>query len=155
RRSADRAVRQAPRAARHRRRRVYRHRRVDYHRAVNRLILAVFFATRLPTGVMLDPVAPAHKVGSFPTAIALAPEGDRAAILLCGYREQGVQIIDTKSGAVTQTLDQPAAFTGLAFAPDGKMLYASGGNEDAIYTYRWSDRQATAAGKIVLCEKPD
>ena len=90
----------------------------------------------LPTGVTLDPVAPAHKVGSFPAAIAMAPEGDRAALLLCGWREQGIQIIDTKSGAVTQTLAQPAAFIGLAFAPDGKTLYASGGNEDAIYAYR-------------------
>jgi DNA-binding beta-propeller fold protein YncE len=109
----------------------------------------------LPTGVTLDPAAPAHKVGSFPAAIAMAPEGDRAALLLCGWREQGIQIVDTKTGAVTQTLEQPAAFIGLAFAPDGKTLYASGGNEDAIYTYRWSDRQAAAAGKIVLREKPD
>jgi YVTN family beta-propeller protein len=128
---------------------------VDYHRPVNGLFLAVLFATRLPTGVMLDPVAPAHKVGSFPTTIAIAPEGDRAALLLCGYREQGIQIIDTRSGAVTQTIPQPAAFIGLAFSPDGKMLYASGGNDDAIYVYRWSDRQAVAAGKIVLREKPD
>jgi DNA-binding beta-propeller fold protein YncE len=110
---------------------------------------------RLPTGVALDPVATAHKVGSFPLAIAMAPEGDRAALLLCGYREQGIQIIDTKSGAVTQTIEQPAAFIGLAFAPDGKMLYASGGNEDVIYAYRWADRQATAAEKIVLKAKPD
>src|SRR5204863_2562152 len=59
------------------------------------------------------------------------------------------------SGAVTQTLPQPSAFIGLAFAPDGKSLYASGGNEDAVYVYRWSDRQAVAAGKITLREKPD
>ncbi len=104
---------------------------------------------------MLDPAAPAHPVGSFPAAIALAPEGDRAALLLCGWREQGVQIIDTKTGEVTQTLAQPAAFIGLAFAPDGKTLYASGGNEDAIYVYRWENRQATPAGRIVLKEKPD
>jgi YVTN family beta-propeller protein len=122
---------------------------------VNGLLLAVFFATRLPTGVMLDPVAPAHKVGSFPAAVALAPEGGRAAILLCGWREQGVQIIDTKTGAVTQTLEQPAAFIGLAFARDGKTLYASGGNDDSVFVYRWADGQATAAGKIILREKPD
>lgn len=109
----------------------------------------------LPTGLALDPAAPAHKVGSFPLAIAMAPEGDRAAVLLCGWREQGVQIVDTATGAVTQTLTQPAAFIGLAFSPDGTMLYASGGNEDAIYLYRWSARQATEAGKITLKVKPD
>src|SRR5690349_9758569 len=70
-------------------------RSLRYHPRVNGLILGVLFAIRLPTGVMLDPVAPAHKLGSFPAAIALAPGGDRAAVLLCGFREQGVQIIDT------------------------------------------------------------
>ena len=48
-----------------------------------------------------------------------------------------------------QTLPQTAAFIGLAFSPDGKTLYASGGNDDAIYVYRWNGRQATADGKIV------
>src|SRR5262249_9994203 len=125
-------------------------------RAVSsRLLLAVLLAARLPTGVTLDPATPAHKVGNFPLAIAMAPEGGRAALLLCGWREQGMQIIDTKSGAVTQTIAQPSAFIGLAFAPDGKTLYASGGNEDAIFTYRWADGRAEAAGKIVLKEKPD
>jgi len=110
---------------------------------------------QLPTGVTLDPAAPVHRVGSMPLAVALSPEGDRAALLLCGWREQGVQIVDVATGAVTQTLPQPSAFMGLAFAPDGKTLYASGGNEDAIFKYTWNDRQATAAGKITLRAKPD
>jgi len=45
---------------------------------------------------------------------------------------------------VTQAVEQRAAFIGLAFAPDGKMLYASGGNEDAIFSYRCIDGQAVA-----------
>jgi YVTN family beta-propeller protein len=135
---------------------------VDYHPRVNHRLLFLFLtcaatamASTLPTGVALDPAAPAHKVGSFPLAVVMAPEGDRAALLLCGWREQGVQIVDVATGAVTQTLPQPAAFVGLAFSPDGKMLYASGGNEDVIYAYRWSDRQATPASAITLRAKPD
>ena len=109
---------------------------------------------RLPTGAMLDPVAASHVVGNFPLAMAVAPGGDRLALLLCGWREQGVQIVDRKSGAVLQTLPQPAAFIGLAFAPDGKTLYASGGNDDSIFVYRWNGREATPDGKIELAEKP-
>src|SRR5712692_2798477 len=88
---------------------------------------------RLPTGVSLDPVSESHVVGNFPLSMAVAPGGERVALLLCGWRQQGVQIVDRKSGAVMQTLPQPAAFLGLAFAKDGKTIYASGGNDDSIF----------------------
>ena len=109
---------------------------------------------RLPTGVSLDPVAESHGVGNFPLAMAVAPGGERVALLLSGWRQQGVQIVDRKSGAVVQTLPQIAAFLGLAFSSDGKTLYASGGNDDSIFIYRWNGRGATADGKIDLVERP-
>jgi YVTN family beta-propeller protein len=109
---------------------------------------------RLPTGVSLDRAAESHGVGNFPLAIAIAPGGERVALLLNGWRQQGVQIVDRKSGAVIQTLPQIAAFIGLAFSADGKTLYASGGNDDSIFVYRWNGAEATADGKIDLVERP-
>ena len=109
---------------------------------------------RLPTGVFLDPAAESHGVGNFPLAIAVAPGGERVALLLNGWRQQGVQIVDRKSGAVVQTLPQIAAFIGLAFSNDGKTLYASGGNDDCIFVYRWNGGEAIADGKIDLVERP-
>jgi sugar lactone lactonase YvrE len=50
-------------------------------------------------------------------------------------------------------LEQPAAFYGLAFSGDGKELYVSGGNEDAVFCYSWKDGVATFARKIPLAEK--
>ncbi|MBV9493208.1 MAG: bifunctional YncE family protein/alkaline phosphatase family protein [Acidobacteria bacterium] len=108
---------------------------------------------RLPTGVFLDPAAPAQRVGSMPIAAALDPKGERVALLLSGWREQGVQIVDAKSGALLQTLEQPAAFAGIAFAPDGNSLWASGGNEDAVYRYDWNDGAASNAQRIELAKK--
>jgi YVTN family beta-propeller protein len=109
---------------------------------------------RLPTGVSLDPAAESHGVGNFPLAIAVTPEGGRVALLLNGWRQQGVQIVDRNSGAVIQTLPQVAAFIGLAFSNDGKTLYASGGNDDSIFVYRWNGGEAAADGKIDLVERP-
>ena len=109
-------------------------------------------ADRLPTGALLDPAAQTSPVGNFPLAIAVAPEGDRYALLLCGYRQQGIQIVD-RNGAVLQTIAQPAAFIGLAFAPDGKSLWASGGNEDRLYSYTWRDGAAVSNGSIELAVK--
>jgi YVTN family beta-propeller protein len=109
-------------------------------------------AQQLPTGKTLDPVAPSHPVGNFPLAAALSPEGDRVVLLLCGWRTpgEGIQVVDRTTGAVEQTLGQNAALLGLTFAPDGKTLYASGGNDDVVHVYRWSDRRAAAEGTIAL-----
>ena len=107
----------------------------------------------LPTGVCLDPAGRSFAVGNMPLAIVLSPEGDRLVISLSGWRQQGLQIIDRKTGEVTQTIAQVGGFLGLAFANDGRTLYASGGNEDAIYRYAWRDKQATLVDRIVLAEK--
>jgi YVTN family beta-propeller protein len=107
-------------------------------------------ADRLPTGAKLDPAAPSHPLGNMPLALVLAPDGRHAAVLLCGYREQGVQIVDRTSGEIVQTLPQRAAFLGLAFSPDGKSLWASGGNEDTILRYAWENGRAQLASSIPL-----
>ncbi|HEV2291149.1 MAG TPA: bifunctional YncE family protein/alkaline phosphatase family protein, partial [Gemmatimonadales bacterium] len=62
---------------------------------------------------------------------------------------QGLQVTD-RQGKVTQTLPQVAAFIGLAFSPDGRSLYASGGNLDLVYRYAWTGDSAVLADSIVL-----
>ena len=108
---------------------------------------------RLPTGAFLDPVAPASPVGSMPLAMVLAPGGGQLVVLLNGWREQGVQVVDRLTGQVTQTLLQPAAFLGIAFSPDGRALYTSGGNQDVVYRYDWAAGRATLADSIALAVK--
>ncbi|MFL6214194.1 MAG: beta-propeller fold lactonase family protein [Blastocatellia bacterium] len=108
---------------------------------------------RLPTGAWLDPAGRSFDVGNMPLAIVLAPEGNHFILSLNGWREQGVQVVERATGRVTQTLKQPAAFFGLAFSPDGQTLYASGGNEDAVYRYSWRDGKATLIDQIQLAEK--
>lgn len=88
-----------------------------------------------------------------PLAMVLSPEGDRVVVLLNGWREQGVQVVDRKTGHVLQTLEQAAAFIGLEFSPDGKTLYASGGNQDVVYRYDWQNHAATLRDSIVLAWK--
>ncbi|MGI8786903.1 MAG: beta-propeller fold lactonase family protein [Pyrinomonadaceae bacterium] len=109
--------------------------------------------TCLPTGVCLDAAGGSFAVGNMPLAMMLSPEGDRFILSLNGWREQGLQIVERETGNITQTLAQKGAFLGLAFSPDGKTLYASGGNEDAVYVYAWNNKQATLVDRIVLAEK--
>ncbi|MGB7213412.1 MAG: bifunctional YncE family protein/alkaline phosphatase family protein [Gemmatimonadales bacterium] len=104
---------------------------------------------RLPTGQRLDPAGVTRTVGQMPLGMALAPDGRHVALLLSGYREQGLQVVD-REGTVTQNIPQVAAFIGLVFSPDGRSLYASGGNLDLVYRYDWTGDSAILADSIVL-----
>ncbi len=105
---------------------------------------------RLPTGRTLDPAGVVWPVGSMPLAMTLSPSGREVVVLLNGWREQGVQVVDRASGRVVQTLPQAAAFLGLAFSPDGRTLYASGGNQDVVYRYAWANARAQLTDSIII-----
>ncbi|MFL5542079.1 MAG: bifunctional YncE family protein/alkaline phosphatase family protein [Longimicrobiaceae bacterium] len=108
---------------------------------------------RLPTGAWIEPAGTRVDVGPLPLAMLPAPEGDRVVLLQCGWRDQAVVVV-SRAGRVLQVIAQPAAFVGLAFSPDGKTLYASGGNQDVVYRYAWSGGAATLRDSLVLAVKP-
>jgi 40-residue YVTN family beta-propeller repeat len=108
---------------------------------------------RLPTGVRLDPAAPQHAVGQLPLAMVDAPERDRVVLLLNGWRDVGIQVVERTSGRVLQTVTLPAAFLGLAFSPDGRSLYASGGNGDVVYRFDWRGGAAELRDSVVLQQR--
>ncbi len=107
-------------------------------------------AAQLPTGVRLDPAGTSIDLGSMPVNLVIAPGGQKAVVVLSGWREQGIQVVDLKTRKVTQTLVQDGAFYGAAFSPDGHHLYVSGGNTDLLFVYAWKDGAATLQSKFVL-----
>ncbi len=108
---------------------------------------------RLPTGAVLDPAGPQADVGSFPLTVVVSPDSGHLLLLLNGWRQQGVQVVDRRTGAVVQTVEQPAAFIGLAFSPDGRTVFASGGNTDAVYRYGWADGTLTRRDSLTIRPK--
>src|SRR5689334_8545408 len=108
------------------------------------------FTSPLPTGVRLDAVGDPVELGSMPLNLVIAPKVDKAVVVLGGWREQGIQVIDLKTRKVTQTLLQDGAFYGAAFSPNGTALYVSGGNTDMLFVYSWKDGTATLAHQYKL-----
>ena len=110
------------------------------------------FTSPLPTGVRLDAAGDAVELGSMPLNLVVAPGGEKAVVVLGGWREQGVQVVDLKTRQVTQTLLQDGAFYGAAFSPDGNTLYVSGGNTDILFVYSWKNGAATLTNKVELAK---
>ena len=107
-------------------------------------------APKLPTGAYLDPAGRSTDVGDLPLAMVPSPDGRSLVLLLNGFREQGIQVVDRASGEVLSTTEQRAAFLGLVFSHDGQFLYASGGDDDVIYRYRWVNNAPVIADTITL-----
>src|SRR6185295_20376927 len=59
-----------------------------------------------------------------------------------------------RSPALLQVLKQTNAHVGLAFAPDGGTLYATGGSDDAVYVYTRGGGSFSSAGSIPLGHYP-
>ncbi len=87
----------------------------------------------LPNQWSLRPVGKQIPVGDFPLNVALHPEGKFAAVLHCGYSQHEVRILDVKAGRVVSQVALDEAFYGLAWSPDGKKLFASGGSAEVVH----------------------
>jgi DNA-binding beta-propeller fold protein YncE len=92
---------------------------------------------QLPNQWKLNPAGKSIEVGDLPVNVQLHPTGQFAAVLHCGYREHEVHVIDLNAAKRKIVCRVPVeqAFYGLAFSPDGKQVYASGGEFDLIHVW--------------------
>jgi DNA-binding beta-propeller fold protein YncE len=93
----------------------------------------------LPNQWSLRPAGRQLALGDFPVNLALHPDGRWLAVLHAGYGEHEVAIVDLKRQKIVSraTLDQ--AFYGLCFAPDGRRLFASGGEYEVVHAFDFAD----------------
>src|SRR6266853_1973539 len=84
-------------------------------------------AILLPNQWSLRPVGKQVELGDFPVNLALHPSGQWLAVLHAGYGDHEVVVVDLKKQKIVSRALLDQAFYGLAFSPDGRKLYASGG----------------------------
>src|SRR5947209_17382351 len=92
---------------------------------------------QLPNQWRLRPAGTQLELGDFPVQIAVHPDGRYLAILHCGYRDHEVMIVDTHGTRprIISRATVEQTFYGLAFSPDGKKLYASGGEYGVVHVF--------------------
>ena len=116
--------------------------------------------TSLVSGRLLTPVGRRTELDDFPVVIAVSPDGRLAAVANSGQGEgapqqqnESLQVVDVSSGKVVARVadhepEQPTFYeSGLAWSPNGKHLYATGGGNDQVYDYTYS------AGKLTLAQR--
>ncbi|HET9014056.1 MAG TPA: phosphatase PAP2 family protein, partial [Thermomicrobiaceae bacterium] len=93
---------------------------------------------RTSAGWLLTPAGTQTNLGDFPMAAALSPDGRYLVVSNDGDGVQSLQVVDVSTSTVVQTVPYPAPqalYLGLAFAPDGRTLYAAAGGNNLIRVY--------------------
>jgi DNA-binding beta-propeller fold protein YncE len=96
---------------------------------------------RLPNTWSIRPVGKQLELGDFPVNQALHPTGKWLAVLHAGYGPHEIIMVELsgKNEQVRSRVTLKQTFCGLAFAPDGQTLYASGGEFDVVHAFPCSD----------------
>ncbi len=88
---------------------------------------------QLPNQWSLLPAGTQLEVGDFPVNIAIHPEGKFLAILHVGYGTHEVIVVQLDRLRIVSRVAVEQAFYGLTFSPDGRFLFASGGEFEVVH----------------------
>ena len=96
----------------------------------------------IPMGYRVTPAGNQVQLGDLPLTSALSPDGRTLVVVNAGQGTQSVQVVDTRTGQVVQTIpyvSTPTAirsvYGGAVFSPDGRRLFVSGGGQNVVHTY--------------------
>ncbi len=109
-----------------------------------------------PVGWAVTPAGSQTTLGSLPTASALSPDGRQLLVLNAGDSVNSVQVIDTATRQVTQTISYippEGVYGAVAFSPDGTRAYASAGGDEKIRVYSVAGGRLTEGAPIRLPAK--
>lgn len=99
----------------------------------------------------LTPAGQQITLGDFPMGAAVSPDHKYMVVTNDGQGTQSLQVLDLASRQVVQTIpyySPSALYLGIAFSPDGKTLYASGGGQNEIRVYSFANGTLTEQSPI-------
>ena len=110
--------------------------------------------TLLPMQWSLKPAGSQLIVGDFPVNIVLHPHEPFAAVMHSGYGEHEIVIVDLKTRKIASRTKIPQGFYGLCFDPEGKRLFASGGETQFVHQFSFSAGTLAGHHEISAADPP-
>lgn len=109
---------------------------------------------KLPNGWSLTPAGRSVNLANdLPLNLVVSPSKKYLAITNNGQGKQSITLIDAQTEQILDDKPIEKSWVGLAFSPDEKKLYVSGGNDNKILLYRLESGKLIDDSEIVL-EKP-
>jgi DNA-binding beta-propeller fold protein YncE len=112
-------------------------------------------AVRLHNQWSLRPAGKQLELGDFPVNLALHPGGKWLAVLHAGFTTHEIVIVDlhdAKRQKITCRVPLDQTFYGLCFAPDGKQLFASGGEFEVVHVFDFDEGLLARRRKLDAAE---
>jgi 6-phosphogluconolactonase (cycloisomerase 2 family) len=112
---------------------------------------------QLPNQWSLRPAGTHLALGDFPVNIALHPDGKWAAVLHAGYGEHEIVVVELRKDhpRIISRVSLEQTFYGLCFAPDGKTLYASGGEFEVVHAFAFDKGLLSDHREIAVAPRKD
>jgi len=106
--------------------------------------------TLLPNGWTLTPEGAQIPTSDLPLNMVLSDDGRYLLVTTNGNGDQMIEVIDLNASQSVQRISVKKSWLGLAFAPDGKRFFVSGGDDNEVMIFDFAAGKATEAGKIIL-----
>ncbi len=85
----------------------------------------------LPNGWRLTPLGRSIQTEDMVLNVSIAPDGKAVIALHSGFNPHGLVVVDAQSEEAVQRIPLKSAWLGIAWHPNGKQLFVSGGNANA------------------------
>ncbi len=93
-------------------------------------------------GLGLAPAGQHVPISDLPLKLVIAPDRKAVIAVCAGFQHVGINVVSLDAGHRTQFIPLDETFNGLAFAPDGKRFYVTGGTRGVIYIFKYADGKA-------------
>ena len=88
------------------------------------------------------------RISDLPLKMVVSPDKRALLAVSGGFNDTGLSVLDIAARKRTQFLPLPEVWNGLVFSPDGRRVFAGGGDSGKIYEFTYADGKVESGGVV-------